>query len=473
MTNFIIYDLIFLAVFTLLIVLFLYTRRHNLKRQGILYLYKTRFGLKVIDSTAKRFEKILRPMQYFIIVCGYILMAVMIWMLARFTYIYFKFDIASQIKVPPLLPLFPYATDLFKVDFLPPFYFTYWIIVIAIIAITHEFAHGIFAKLNKIPVKSTGFGFLGPFLAAFVEPDEKKMQKAKKFPQLSILAAGTFANVIMTILFGTIMWVFFIYSFSPAGIMFNSYGTGVVNLGEITEVNGIPVQNILDIDEEIIVNNKTEFTTIKAAETTYLIPPENLINSINLNLTQIIAYEDAPAIKSGLKIGAPITKVDGVTIKNFDELGRIIKSYASGDKIMITTLEDKEEANHDVMLGEKNGQAYLGVGVYQVPQKGISGLFTKFLYSIKDPFVYYEPVWDGDFAWFIYNLLWWIVVINISVALVNMLPVGIFDGGRFFYLTVLGITGSDKIAKKTFAFTTWLILLIALLLMVRWAFAFF
>ena len=30
---------------------------------------------------------------------------------------------------------------------------------------------------NKVEIKTTGFGFLGPFLAAFVEPDEKQMQK--------------------------------------------------------------------------------------------------------------------------------------------------------------------------------------------------------------------------------------------------------------------------------------------------------
>ena len=177
MASFMFYDLIFFLLFTLATIIFLYKRKHNLKRQGLMYLYRTRIGLKIIDWTSEKFEKILRPMQLLIVGCGYILMVSMVWLLAKFTYIYSVSDIAKQIKIPPILPLFPYATDLFKLDFLPPFYFTYWIIIIAVIAISHEFAHGIFARLNKIKVHSTGFGFLGPFLAAFVEPDEKGSQR--------------------------------------------------------------------------------------------------------------------------------------------------------------------------------------------------------------------------------------------------------------------------------------------------------
>tara|TARA_Y100000031_G_scaffold135986_1_gene159681 strand:- start:474 stop:785 length:312 start_codon:yes stop_codon:yes gene_type:complete len=89
-------------------------------------------------------------------------------------------------------------------------------------------------------------------------------------------------------------------------------------------------------------------------------------------------------------------------------------------------------------------------------------------YKIKDPFIYYTPTWDGEFVKFILDLLWWIVVINILVALFNMLPVSILDGGRFFYLTVWGITGNEKWGKKAFSYATWAILAILALMMARW-----
>jgi len=67
--------------------------------------------------------------------------------------------------------------------------------------------------------------------------------------------------------------------------------------------------------------------------------------------------------------------------------------------------------------------------------------------SFRATNTYYEPSL-GELGVFVYNLLWWLVLISLSVALVNMLPMGIFDGGRFFYLTVLGITKNEKLSQK-------------------------
>ena len=61
------------------------------------------------------------------------------------------------------------------------------------------------------------------------------------------------------------------------------------------------------------------------------------------------------------------------------------------------------------------------------------------------------------------------VLVNIGVALFNILPLGITDGGRFFYLTILGLTKNEKIAMKSYKFITGLILFIFLLLMILWA----
>ena len=84
-----------------------------------------------------------------------------------------------------------------------------------------------------------------------------------------------------------------------------------------------------------------------------------------------------------------------------------------------------------------------------------------------NPFVYYESTF-GDAGQFIYHFLWWTVLISLSVALVNMLPLGIFDGGRFFYLTIWGITGSKKVGEIAFKLSTYLLLLVIVALMVKW-----
>src|SRR3989344_7171493 len=182
--NFIIYDLTFLALFVAFVSFFLYTRRKNLKRDGLLFLYKTSWGIRLIEKTGEKYKKTLGVLSYFSIATGYILMAVMFYMLVKIVYIYVTLpSVVRAIKIPPITPLIPYLPQVFKLDFLPPFYFTYWIVIIAIVAISHEFAHGIFAAYDKIKIKSTGFGFfpffLPVFLAAFVELDEKKMAKKR------------------------------------------------------------------------------------------------------------------------------------------------------------------------------------------------------------------------------------------------------------------------------------------------------
>jgi len=471
MVSFVVYDLMFLVIFSALVALFLYRRRSNLQRQGLLYLYRTKVGIKFIDWAATKYKKILKPLEYVILGSGYILMVFMIYMLGKFTYIYTVTNIATQIKIPPILPLFPYATDLFDVPFLPPFYFTYWIIIIAIIAVSHEFAHGIIARLNNIKVHSTGFGFLGPFLAAFVEPDEKHMEKASKFTQLSVLAAGTFANVLMTILFGLIMWMFFALSFSPAGVNFNAYPQAEVALGAISLIDGVPIGSIDNIPN-LIDDDLEELNEITVDGVTYLVPGENLIRAIEADVEGLRVFEDAPAVKVGLD--APILEFDGVEIISFDELGAEIRKHEPGELVNIKTLdEDDEVVFYDLELGEKDGEAYLGIGVSQPSTKGFSGYVYGLISKVKDPLIYYAPNWGGGWANFIYDLLWWTVLINISVALVNMLPVGIFDGGRFFYLTVWGLTGSEKIGKRAFSWATWIIILILIWLMVKWALAFF
>jgi len=454
--SFIIYDVIFLILFTLITALFLYTKRQNLKREGLLYLYRTSIGLKIIDWTSKKFSKILRPMQYLVVTSGYLLMGFMVWALIKLSYVYLTSPtLARELKAPIIFPLIPYLPELFKLDFLPPFYFTYWIIVIAIIAIPHEFAHGIFARLHNIKVHSTGFGFLGPFLAAFVEPDEKQVQKTKNFAQLSILASGTFANVLMTILFGLVFWLFFAMAFTPAGVYFNAYATSPVNISEVSFIDNVTLENLTLV--KIVANNQTYFTD------------QIVINLSKSNASfYILAYDDSPAF-AALLSGA-ITEINGQKINSFDSLKESIQSHSPGDEVIVKTLvgnRKKEVREYNITLSEKDGKAFLGIGIAPPQRSRLLGVFYDQIAKISDPFIYYQSAW-GDFGIFIKDLLWWIVLINIGVALTNMLPLGIFDGGRFFYITVFALTKKQKVAEKAFKISTYTLLALVAVLMIKW-----
>ena len=469
--NFMIYDLTLLVVFAIFIAIFLYVNKKNLKKEGLLFLYKAEWGIKLIDKVGTKYQKTLKFLGFISISLGYVLMATMIYLFGRIIYIYITLPaVVKAVKVPPIIPLVPYLPQLFKLDFLPNFYFTYWIVILAIIAVTHEFAHGIFAAANKVRIKSTGFGFfpffLPVFLAAFVELDEPKMQKKSKLSQMAILSAGTFANVLTAIFFFGVLLVFFSFMFTPAGVMFNSYATAIVPISNIDSING---EGLIDYNFEEVLNlvdQKEGFSNIEVGEEKFL-GVKGFSNDGNLALL----YYDAPAIRERLK-GA-IFEVNGNKIVRQEELREELIKYSPGDEILIKT-KGEEVLEYEITLRENpySESGWLGIEFTEPQRSGIIGKVYTTLGSFKETHTYYEPKFDG-WSEFIYDLLWWLVLISLSVALVNMLPVGIFDGGRFFYLTIWGITKSEKFAKKSFAAVTYLFLLLLLLVMAFWVKGFF
>ena len=468
--NFLIYDISLLIVFAIFISVFLYKRKKNLKKEGFLLLYKTEWGIKLIEKIGKKHEKLLNFLSYISIIVGFFLMGTMLYLFGRIVWIYiFNSEVVSLVKVPPIMPLLPYIPQFFKLNFLPPFYFIYWIIIIAIVAVSHEIAHGIFAINKKVKIKTTGFGFFPYFfpifLAAFVELDEKRMEKKKIFPQMTILSAGTFANVITGILFLIILILFFSLAFSPSGVVFDSYMYSPVEFAGISLVNNIALENadyekVLNSisDEginEIIVNGEKYFTTKK------------FIESQTENPEYILFYNDAPAVRAGL--GNTIVRINGIEIDSKEKLEQEILNYLPNEKIIITTLENDSLKDYEIILEENPANEsipYLGIRFLERKSSGILGNIIQIISSFKDSNLYYTTNFYG--AEIVYNLLWWIVLISFSVALVNMLPVGIFDGGRFFYLAILWLTKSKSKANKMFSAMTYLFLFLLLVIMIFW-----
>lgn len=494
MPSFIVFDIIFLVLFAVVAILFLVKNKQNVKRHGIMFLYRSRFGLKFIENFAKKFAPILRPAQYLIIGLGYLLMIAVSYLLVISAWNYITSDvIARTIRAPPIAPLIPYFPRLFGLEsFFPPLFFTVFIVALAIVGISHEFSHGILARLNKIRVKKTGVILLGPFImGAFVEPDEKQMEKAPKFAQLSILAAGTFANIVMTILFGLILWGFFAATFSPAGVNFNAYPIAQINESMITFIGNQPVTSVEDIPSLLEEDTNTitvrdavlhritvdpggyalsagDFSPISAEPQIFLAPKQTLLGAAeNDAVVLLIAFQNLPAVNAGVQ--SPIVEINGEPIKSRDDLGIELEKYEPGETITITSLDDDGERNtNEVTLADREGEPFLGIAFIDTSGGGFVGLIRAAVFKVKDPLVYYAPNVYADFTMFIYDTLWWIVFINLIVAFFNMLPVAFLDGGRFWYLTVWGITGKEKIGKWAFAFTTWAVVAILIAMMWQW-----
>ena len=183
-------------IFLILLTIFVYFKKENMTTQKILYplfylsMYRTKFGLKLMDS-ASRHKKIMKFLGYAGVVVGFLGMVFIAFILVSST-----FDLFTNPNAKPSVgPVLPFKG---KGIFFVPFF--YWIISILIIAFVHEFSHGVITRTHNIKVKSSGFAFFSIFIPiiplAFVEPDEKEIPKRPLMQQLSVFAAGPFSNFI-------------------------------------------------------------------------------------------------------------------------------------------------------------------------------------------------------------------------------------------------------------------------------------
>jgi len=191
------FQYVLLVIFIGLMILFSWLQRKNIQLQGIfpiLYfvMWRTQAVNGLMDRIAQRTP---RFWTWFfglgIVVCFGGMLLISYELLYNTALLFLKPG-----AVPGIQPVLPFEAK--GVFFVP---FVYWILSIFIIAVVHEFCHGIAARVHKMPVKSAGVAFLGVVVpvvpAAFVEPDEQYLQKQSRFKQLSVFAAGPFANLVM------------------------------------------------------------------------------------------------------------------------------------------------------------------------------------------------------------------------------------------------------------------------------------
>jgi hypothetical protein len=155
-------------------------------------------------------------------------------------------NLSSQ--VPGIAPIIPGLT-------LPLFS---GILALAVVLVVHEFSHGILARVSKIKLKSMGilpFGIIP--VGAFVEPDEKQVEKLEKRKQNGIFVAGVSSNFIMTFLFFALTALMIIYAIPVffkqgvviAGTVQGYPAYGVIKTGSvINSWNGYPVNSIESVD---------------------------------------------------------------------------------------------------------------------------------------------------------------------------------------------------------------------------------
>jgi membrane-associated protease RseP (regulator of RpoE activity) len=345
-----------LFIFIVFLSLFLLYNKKKVEVQGsfLLYiiLYKTTWGLQLMDKWAKKYPKLflwLAYLSYGVGVVGILgSLVLLLWSL----HIVLQLDLSAGGGL--VLPL---KTESGLSGAVPVFYipFWYWIIALFVMATVHEFAHGVIARRFKEKVKSSGFAFLGivaPILpAAFVELDEKKLAKQKDWKQIAILGAGSTSNF----LFGIFFLLVYLFAVGPM-------------LEKTQDIGPISFSN---------VSNQSELLT-------YSITSGSIL-SINGNTSVEYHYTIFNNLSENQELNMSIMTLENQTIN-----------------VTIHTYYD---------------------ATYNRSMIGITGLHTE----IK-PKKEYEYL--GSLPRHIERVIYYLWMLNISIGIMNLLPLWITDGGK-------------------------------------------
>ena len=293
-------DLLFAIIFYGLLLIFFFAKREKFQVQAKIFaLYKTKIGLNLMDKISKISPRFLNFLGILSIITGFVGMIFIFYWLLKGT--------IDLLLVPNAVPaVAPVLPGIKVLPGLPILSFWHWIIAIFFVAIVHEFSHGIFARLYNTKIKSSGFAFLGPILAAFVEPDEKQLAKKSKKAQLSVFSVGPFSNIIFGLIFMLIL----------------SYISAPIYASVYTE-NGIVVNKF------------------------------------------ITGY---PAEKSGLKVPFIIKGVNNIETLSLKSFLNITKDINPGDKIILNTNQGDFKIK-TVENPENKTKAFVGISEFGIDTK--------------------------------------------------------------------------------------------------------
>ncbi len=246
----------YVLLFYLAIILLVYLFRKKFEMQGIIALYRTKIGLKQMDSISSKYREYVKLFGYIGIGTAYIGLVVISIML--FKNLFNLFTVAdAQSAVSPVLPGIQIPGSQIKIPL-----FAGWL-ALFIVIVVHEFAHGVVARAHNLKIKFSGLFFLGPIMGAFVEPDEKELRSTDDVKQYSVLAAGPFANMLLAAL----VVLFFVAAAAPLqklfvhedGIVFDDVldnypakNAGIEKNMLVTKING---QKVTDINDFITALN--------------------------------------------------------------------------------------------------------------------------------------------------------------------------------------------------------------------------
>jgi len=188
--------LLWLLISTIAIwaILILLNRFYNVKKRGFeispgVLMWRTKRGLKTMACVARKLK---RGWIVFGTIAGAVGLALMVLMFVTFAQNAWLTLQHPGGGAPGAMIVLP--------GLVPGLSLLLWLVVIASVLIVHEFAHGFVALAQGLKTKSMGLLLFTIIPGGFVELDEKKFEKASTGKRLRVLGAGSFSNIIFSII---------------------------------------------------------------------------------------------------------------------------------------------------------------------------------------------------------------------------------------------------------------------------------
>lgn len=366
------------------------------------------------------------------------------------------------------------------------------IVLLGILVIIHELGHFFVAKLFKMPIKEFAIGFgkklwstkkgeteysirvfpLGGFVDLDDENRDGSFSKSALYKKNLVLVAGAFVNLVFALVLAFIVLASK-GEYISNEIEYIQQNTGASQVGllagdKVYKINGKAVSTKNQIDTAMY-NNKGETVSLEVIRNNEklsfdVIPYKQEYVTTGFSVDEnnsIIAMQSI--MKDKIQIGDVIKKVEGIEISNSEELVEQAKKYID-ESITMEVLRNGTTINVDINIG-KYEKYYMGIGFKQVENNFMNTIYysatgtTDFLFETLKGLVQLVIgqnenaelmgiVGVSDMITKTGSILEYIAImasVSLSLAIVNLLPLPLLDGGKIVIYTI------EKYRKKEFS----------------------
>lgn len=231
--------------------------------------------------------------------------------------------------------------------------FIYGLIGLIIAVVAHEFSHGIIARVMGFKVKALGLLFIIIPMGAFMEPDEKEVEKGPRISRMRMFSAGPVMNFLLAFIFILIF----------SGVMMNSIeasGDPLIITDVSTDspfhlsvedhpkalysINGTDISSLRDLYEYGEADPGTWiYCDMKMDGGRYRVP---MISGIMITGVG----DDTPAEETGMIEGSIIYSLNGTPVKSSQQFSDLMDDTIAEQIIQLVLFVPQRDDSDEIIL---------------------------------------------------------------------------------------------------------------------------